>query len=285
MNKNELDVNAAINFGNLLMSAYSVLPSNLANRAGQMIDNAYDVFSFEHKIVSSIYGHDLATQINPPRQDDWVSFGHITQDKNGHVVVTIRGTSGVWEWMHDAAFLALPCGITTAAGFTEDGFTAVYGSLTDTNQKGSVPLRQSLDELVFEHPVTSLSVCGHSLGAALATLLGFDIAANSTKFDDVNVYTFASPRVGDMIFARRYNELVKRNWRIHNRCDIVPNLPPIAPIIYEHVGGGFELIPNDVVLEVRCEHAMETYLHLLGLYPEASIKRQLSEKCTYVHAT
>jgi alpha-beta hydrolase superfamily lysophospholipase len=42
-------------------------------------------------------------------------------------------------------------------------------------------------------------ICGHSLGGALATLLVADVTANTPL--KPQAWTFASPQVGDAIFA------------------------------------------------------------------------------------
>lgn len=77
---------------------------------------------------------------------------------------------------------------------------------------------------------------GHSLGAALATL-----AAAFMAKEDIPVwglYTFGSPRVGDEEFSRRFNEKLKRVWRIVNNADVVTRVPPrrLRNWTYSHVG-------------------------------------------------
>jgi alpha/beta superfamily hydrolase len=66
---------------------------------------------------------------------------------------------------------------------------------------------------------------GHSLGAALATL-----AANRYGKTQ-GLYTFGSPRVGDVDFADDFHISA---YRFVNNNDIVAKVPP--PIRYKHVG-------------------------------------------------
>jgi pimeloyl-ACP methyl ester carboxylesterase len=61
--------------------------------------------------------------------------------------------------------------------------------------RASPTVAKSIGSLAFSRPVTSMTVCGHSLGGALATLLALDLAA-STGFSHPVVYTYASPRTG-----------------------------------------------------------------------------------------
>ena len=72
-----------------------------------------------------------------------------------------------------------------------------------------------------------LWVTGHSLGAALATLLAF-------RYLDVQgLYTFGSPRVGDADFKRHF-QIRSRNYRFIHHSDIVTRVPPA--LVYRHVG-------------------------------------------------
>lgn len=66
---------------------------------------------------------------------------------------------------------------------------------------------------------------GHSLGAALATLA-------ADRYGEVQgVYTFGSPRVGDLRFKEGYSN---RAYRLVNGSDIVTKIPPSG--FYMHVG-------------------------------------------------
>jgi triacylglycerol lipase len=69
---------------------------------------------------------------------------------------------------------------------------------------------------------------GHSLGAALATL-AWKRYGNSTG-SVPGLYTFGSPRVGDLEFGKGFEE----TYRFVNNNDIVTKVPP--PLDYRHVG-------------------------------------------------
>lgn len=76
---------------------------------------------------------------------------------------------------------------------------------------------------------TNIYVTGHSLGGALATIAAMDIVAEHDIDTLVNLYTFASPRVGDNVFADKFNEFVSDNkiqaFRFANSEDIVTKIP------------------------------------------------------------
>jgi len=263
-----LDVSKAIELGQLVNAAYATSPSDLTNAAGQRLSAG----GIDYVVVTTIYANDLATDMDPSRGDDEVSIGLICQvDQKGDLVIAIRGTEGIREWVHDAEFDLVPCPFLAGAGRTEDGFTAMYESLKTGTEPDSPTVVKALGKLTFPRPVSSVTICGYSLGGALATLLALDVAAN-TVFTSPAVYTYGSPRTGDSLFARTYDQVVSDSYRIANRLDIVPALPP--PIAYEHVLSPDELIPIRLTplppkilvnSTVTCEHSLATYLYLLSL--------------------
>jgi len=264
-----MDLNRAIQFGLLVKAAEDVPPSSTANAAGQTIAAQYDPNNIGYKVVTTFFGNDLATDLNPARGNQIVSFGYILQAPNNDVVIAIRGTEGIWEWIHDAEFLTVKCPFLTGSGCTDDGFTAIYKSLRVGVTATSTSVVNALAALPFNQATNSLTICGHSLGGALATMLALDVAAN-TNFKNPIVYTYASPRTGDPAFVSTYNQVVTNASRIANRVDLVPKLP--LPPMYEHVQGLYDLssvtlIPPKLLVkfEIACEHHLTSYLYLLSL--------------------
>ncbi|MEZ4660165.1 MAG: hypothetical protein R2911_21625 [Caldilineaceae bacterium] len=89
---------------------------------------------------------------------------------------------------------------------------------------------------------------GHSAGAAIATL-----AAHQYKLAGLNVqsvYAFASPRVGNGIFAENYAVPL---YRIENMDDLVPHVP-LPPVAMEAA---------DFVLELLSEIIMPIFPNLI----------------------
>jgi predicted lipase len=264
-----MDLNLAIQYAQLVNAAYAVDPNNLANAAGQVVNTNYAATAVAYKVVTTVYACDLATDMNPDRGNRKVSIGLILQSASRDVVIALRGTEGILEWIHDAQFLPVRCPFLQAAGNTDDGFTAMYESLATGADAGSSKLASALSALSFEKPLASLVVCGHSLGGAMATLLALDLTVN-TDFGVPTVYTYASPRVGDSAFVNLYNRRVPDTLRIANRADLVPKLP--LPPLYEHVLGLFELSSIELGItpkilikpEIACEHYLSSYLYLLS---------------------
>jgi lipase (class 3) len=262
-----MDLNQAILYAQLVNAAYAILPGNTTNAAGQTVTAG----AATYQVVTSIFANDLATDMFPSRSQARVSIGLVLQTSTGgDVVIAIRGTEGIQEWIHDADFLLVPCPFLPGAGHTEDGFTAMYLSMTTSLDPKCPRVTEALPGLKFPRPVTSLTICGHSLGGALATLLALDVAAN-TIFKNPAVYTYASPRAGGPQFAATYNQVVPNTNRIAGRLDLVPKLP--LPPLYQHVLGLFELnsiqlgVPPKILVkpDLICLHILTTYLYLLSL--------------------
>jgi hypothetical protein len=261
-----MDWDKAIEFAQLVNAAYAIPPGDLGNSAGATITAG----GRSYTVVTTIYTFDISTDLNPGRGANPVSIGLICQaDGTGDVVVAIRGTEGIAEWIHDAEFGLVKCPFLVGAGRTEDGFTDMYTSLCTDITPGSPSVAQALAALPFALPVSSLTICGHSLGAALATLLALDVAAN-TIFTNPTVYTYASPRTGDSDFVSTYDQVVKNSFRIAHRIDLVTKLP--FPPLYQHVLALTDLNPVQffppkllVKMDLACAHVLNTYLYLMSL--------------------
>ena len=102
-------------------------------------------------------------------------------------------------------------------GLVHTGFSLAFQSLR-------MGIQQWLDTVV--HDRAELLVCGHSLGAALATL-----AASVWK--PTKLITIGSPRVGDIKFVESLANV--DSHRIVNCCDLATRVPP--RLIYEHAQG------------------------------------------------
>lgn len=253
---------------------------NKAIAYGQLVNAAYDVFAGKspvtagYDVVASIYANDLATDASRQRGQpvSIVAMGLILQaQRSGDVVIAIRGTEGIKEWVQDAKFLTKPFTRVARAGETEDGFTDVYDSMKVGQDAGAPTVVKWLGEHQWRQPATSLTICGHSLGGALATLLALDVAANGdAAFQNPIVYTYASPRTGDEQFFAKHKQLVATTNRLVDNADLVPKLPSDPP--YKHVCDGIEmdsftLIPPRIRLQPNpvCWHIMSSYLYLMSL--------------------
>ena len=92
-------------------------------------------------------------------------------------------------------------------------------------------------------------VTGHSLGGALATLfaaeLASSVASGRRRFEEVAMYNYGSPRVGNRAFVEQYNALVPHSVRVVNGSDAVPTVP--ALLGYRHVAHGVRVAAGGAV--------------------------------------
>ncbi len=251
-----MNLQAALQAGSLIQWAYSVYDSGQPNYDNQN----YNGF----KVLQTIYANDLATDnivIDPAKM---VSIGFVAQSvaSPNEFILVIRGTVGVWEWLEDAKFLPENFSAVPGSGLTEDGFTDMYNSFRVQPDLDSGRLTPALAGLLGAVTAqTKLTICGHSLGSALATLLALDMVVN-TPYKNLSLITFASPRVGDLHFANFFNNAVPDCERIANIKDVVTHIP--LPPLYIHVGDETIVNPQKLVANnLACMHAMDTYMFLL----------------------
>jgi hypothetical protein len=251
--------NTAIQYATLVKIAESVAPTGSYSQ-----DDITQIKAAGYNFLQTIYGDDLATDIDP-HVGDIVTFGFLGISAAKELVAVIRGTDSILEWLHDASFLMDPSPIKGSHGFTEDGFTAVYQSLRIARANPSPCARDSIKGYLDTGVAAGVTVTGHSLGGALATFLTLDVALNTSCRAPVS-YTYASPRTGDHLFAGSYNAAIPASYRIANRQDLVPKLPPILPLPYEHVNTEYELNPppSKIKPTIPCMHHLTTYLWLMS---------------------
>jgi Lipase (class 3) len=250
-----VDWNAAIRYAQLVTIAYSVAPNaSYTDATTAAIQQAGYTF------IDALYGNELATDVSP-HTGETVTYGYVARSGSGEMVVAIRGTQTIDEWLHDFSFLFVPNPIHSGGGMTEDGFTAIYRSLRLGADPNSPSAISAIATLVKSSGISSVTVAGHSLGAALATLLTLDVGLNG-GVKQTTSYTFASPRVGEQLFQHTYDSVVPDTYRLCNRPDLVPQTPTFP---YQHVGNDVELIPpyNSVCANLACWHSIDTYLWLM----------------------
>lgn len=85
-----------------------------------------------------------------------------------------------------------------------------------------------------------LILCGHSLGAALATLA-------ASIWTQSELITIGSPRVGDTDFVASLAGVKTR--RFVNCCDIVTQVPPKVPPFYVHAGRKAYIVSDGTIKE------------------------------------
>jgi hypothetical protein len=261
-----MNVQSAINAGLFLQYVYNswqaAVPGGLTGQA-VTIAGAPIIPGSAYTVTQTLYCNDLSTDITPqpPGGGGWTVIGIVAVNNANplDVVIAIRGTSNIWEWLQDAKFFPKPFSPVPGAGLTEDGFTDMYLSFSLKSSSNGSTFTQDLIHLIPAG--ATVTVTGHSLGSSLATLLALDLAAHANF--QLAVFTLASPRTGDLTFEHVFNHTVLDCYRVVNRFDLVPKTPP--PLLYFHVGDEVELVPGpEVDADIFCWHHLSTYLYLMA---------------------
>lgn len=176
----------------------------------------------------------------------------------GRFLIDIRGTIGLAEWLKDGMYAPRPHPV---AGKVEDGFYSILKTmgLDGVNGGAAADLGRLLKG------AKSVTITGHSLGAALGHLLSFDLAAPGLLDVPVESIQFASPRPGDAAFGAALLARVPAHRSYAYERDEVPRVP---------FGFGFSPVPGTITLpaihpairvkfDLRCFHHALTYATLL----------------------
>lgn len=100
------------------------------------------------------------------------------------------------------------------------GFLQAYKSIQDALHRAIKLLSEDLSDKY------SFYFTGHSLGGALATLAAVDMQKRyNLDGNRVCMMSFGAPKVGNMNFAKVFNELVPNAFRIVNDKDAIAHLP------------------------------------------------------------
>ncbi|KAL3622011.1 Phospholipase A1-Igamma3, chloroplastic [Castilleja foliolosa] len=257
---------------------------------------------FQKSKVSSIWSQHA----------NWMGYVAVATDEaevrrlgRRDIVIAWRGTVTYLEWIHDLKDILRPAHFRNDPSIKiESGFFDLYTSKEQTCQYCSFSAReQVLAELRriihrYRDENLSITITGHSLGAALALLSAYDIAEMKLNIIDdgqeiinkipITVFSFSGPRVGNLKFKERCDELGVKVLRVINVHDKVPKVPGIItnekfqyqkyiedklsfPWSYAHVGEELALDHTHSPFlkktgDITCSHNLEAHLHLMDGY-------------------
>jgi triacylglycerol lipase len=199
--------------------------------------------------------------------DTSATFGVIWVSENT-IWIAFRGTgNNLQEWINNFKItqlsydnnknnLELPAFMAKNKNIKiHEGFFIMYDEMVN-------PILQTIKTYYKEG--MQIVVTGHSLGAAVSTILGAEL--KDVGYDNVIVYTFASPRVGNEGLTDYINQIELPVFRIVNTEDIVPQIPlPVSPNLqqyddpsfYSHCGVEHNFTEN--WLSVINNHSLAVY--------------------------
>ncbi|KAI9127049.1 hypothetical protein K1719_001608 [Acacia pycnantha] len=299
-----LDINLRryiIHYGEMAEATYDAFNSDKVSKyARRSRYGKRDFFSkvglengnpFKYKVTKFLYATSQIDFLilDDVEESNWIGYVAVATDEGKaalgrrDIVVAWRGTNRAMEWIKDVQFLLDDAPFI----FGDDsdckvhrGFYSVYTATNSSSQSNITKTSartQVLTEIrrlvnKYKDEEISITVTGHSLGAALATLNAVDIVASkcniredeSKKACPVTAIVFASPRVGDSDFEE-FSSCLKdlRILRIQNKKDIVPRHPFLG---YKEVGEELEIDTQESGFlkqpgNMTSWHNLEVYLH------------------------
>ncbi len=194
-----------------------------------------------------------------------VYFGFVLSSKQ-HNIIVFRGTQRTMEWVLNinAVYATKKSKVFSQYGAVHPGFSTIYSKIS----------AQILEAAKKLDPSVPCYISGHSLGAAIATLAAIDIAAHIPELKkQVQLYTYASPRVGDSAFAREHNRLVLNSYRVVNLADAITLVPftVLFKTEYVHVGEEWSFLAQNH--DVMPNHVVDTYRNAIDKQAETNKPR------------
>ncbi|KAK6781497.1 hypothetical protein RDI58_019293 [Solanum bulbocastanum] len=316
-----------IRYGEFIQAAYHCFHSNPAtcnegdSRKVALPDKSY-------KVTKSLYAtssiglpkwvDDVAPDLGwMTQRSSWIGYVAICDDRSEikrmgrrDIVIALRGTATCLEWGENFRDLLvqIPAETTEIESESESGegqakVECGFLSLFQTAGVNVPSLAESVvnevQRLIEQYKGESLSitVTGHSLGAALALLVADEVSTCTPDAPPVAVFSFGGPRVGNRSFADRLNSKNVKVLRIVNNQDVITRVPGMfvseeldkklresgfvggvlnvldksMPWAYAHVGTELKVdtrmspfLKPDA--DVACCHDLEAYLHLVDGY-------------------
>ena len=170
-----------------------------------------------------------------PTCDSGVQLEAVVEAKGGRALVgfdgttnnlfvAYRGSEDIQNWIQNIKFFKVSPYPDTPSVEVEKGFWEWYQYL-----KPGVDA--ALMASASAHNVHTVSVTGHSAGAACASLHAYDLARGENSTSGLSlkqVVTFGSPRVGNEDFDSVFDGAIPDSmikWRVTHYHDMVPHVP------------------------------------------------------------
>ncbi|XP_058750572.1 phospholipase A1-II 1-like [Vicia villosa] len=290
-----------LHYGQFAQSTYDAFNfEKLSKYAGNCLYSKRDFFSkvhlennnpFKYTVTKYLYATSKASDSESfllrsfskdawSLESNWIGYVAVATDEGKialgrrDIVVAWRGTIQGSEWVTNFHLDLDPAPLifgSESLAQLHNGFYSLYTSANKNLQSARDQVLNEIRRLVelYKNEEISITITGHSLGAALATINAVDIVANKfnipkdqpQKACPVTTFAFASPRVGNSSFAKIFSDLKDlRALVIRNETDVVPKS---LLLVYYAVG-------EELLIDTRkskylksgvSAHNMEVYLH------------------------
>ncbi|KAL4379368.1 hypothetical protein GQ457_02G000110 [Hibiscus cannabinus] len=202
-------------------------------------------------------------------RSSWIGYVAVCHDKQEiarlgrrDVVIAFRGTATCLEWLENfrATLTCLPDDLASVGPkgggpmpMVESGFLSLYTSHSETCPSLRYMVREEVGRVIqmYGDEPLSITITGHSLGAALATLAAYDIKSTFGNAPVVTVISFGGPRVGNQSFGCELEKSGTKILRIVNSDDVITKVPGFVIEKNERGEANKEALPGWVEKHVR----------------------------------
>ena len=178
----------------------------------------------------------LVRQVTKPCSGDAKCSGYTAvSNTEKAIVVAFRGTGHPKQLIDEILRVLIEPKVSFQAGgkvqsYFNDAFLLIWQDL-----------KNEVYQLISQYPSYKVWVTGHSLGGAMASLASTLIAYDGkTTKNNLILYTFGQPRVGNYDYALAHDKLVPISFRVTHYRDPVVHLPTCAKVgtVCRSFGGG-----------------------------------------------
>ncbi|ORZ04953.1 lipase [Absidia repens] len=154
----------------------------------------------------------------------------VRDDRRKEIFLVFKGTSSFGNAVADMIFVKTKYHPVNGGASVHKGF---YESYMLVQQK----VLSLMGQEIKKHSDYHVTVTGHSLGGAYATLAALDLYQRDKRFNkkSMSIITFGEPRVGNPEFATYGASTGIEKKRVVFHKDIVPHVPPMM-MGYLHFG-------------------------------------------------
>lgn len=310
-----------VRYGEFVQAAYHCFHSNPATSPEDSPLHRHVVLSDRsYKVTKSLYAtssvglpgwvDDAAPDLGwMTQRSSWIGYVAVCDDKREisrlgrrDIVISLRGTATCLEWAENMRAQLIdmePEEATKPQGKAKPKVECGFLSLYKTRGAHVSSLAESVIEEVkrlmevYAGETLSITVTGHSLGAALALLVADDISTCAPEVPPVAVFSYGGPKVGNKAYCDKLTAQNVKVLRIVNSQDVITRVPGMfvseeveqklrsskiggvldmldehTPLGYSHVG---EELRVDTKMspylksnaDMACCHDLEAYLHLV----------------------
>ncbi|KAA8526021.1 hypothetical protein F0562_007879 [Nyssa sinensis] len=222
-----------VRYGEFIQAAYHCFHSNPATSSEEAPSPRYVALPDRaYRVTKSLYAtssvglpkwvDDVAPDLGwMTQRSSWVGYVAVCDDRREiarmgrrDIVIALRGTATCLEWAENVRDLLVQISGENDSTHTQPKVECGFLSLYKTRGAHVPSLAESVVEEVrrlidqYKGETLSITVTGHSLGAALALLVADELSTCAPEAPPVAVFSFGGPRVGNQGFVNR-NECQK----------------------------------------------------------------------------